>query len=184
MLRWVHLLVFFAPMTGCQGHGPTSGYWSNPLGPGAAIEVKQEIRIPAGLARVYVQYGQTLGYAAMDQYAPYCYFLMRQPLPTVQTIRPGVLRVESVSLNETEVRRTLPSRLAALTLFAGGDGRGVVAMESYMRLAAAEQPGVYALVCSGGFAAPAEAEPMRLHELREALGPLAAVRPAADASPE
>ncbi|MGD8617221.1 MAG: hypothetical protein PVI91_16410 [Gammaproteobacteria bacterium] len=178
MLRRVHITLLFSLIVGCQAYGPTSGYWSNPLGPGAEIEVKRSIRIPAGLARVYVQYGETLGYAAMDQYAPFCYFLMREPLPMVQTIRPGMLRIESVSLNETEVRRALPARVAALMLFAGadGDGRGVIAMQSYMRVASAEQPDVYALVCSGAFAAPAEAKPIRLHELREVLGPLADVR--------
>jgi hypothetical protein len=184
MFRRIYTTVLLWLVAGCQAYGPTNGYWSNPLAPGAEIEVKEQIRIPAGLARVYVQYGRTLGYGGMNQYAPFCYFLMREPRPVVQTIRPGILRVESVSLNETEVSRVLPARVAALTVFAGGDGRGVIAMQSYMRIAAAEQPDVYALVCSGAFAAPAEAKPIRLHELHEVLGSLADVRASADSPPE
>jgi hypothetical protein len=182
MLKRACITVLLWTVYGCQAYGPTEGYWSNPLGPGAEIEVKQHIRIPAGLARIYVQYGKPLGYGAMNQYAPFCYFLMREPLPVVQTIRPGRLRVESVSLNETEVNRVVPARMAALAVSAGGDGRGVIAMQSYMRVRAEGQPDVYALVCSGAFAAPAEAKPIRLNELRQALGPLADVRVAA-ASP-
>jgi len=32
-------------------------------------------------------------YAALNQYASFCYLLMREPLPVRQAIRPGLLRV-------------------------------------------------------------------------------------------
>ncbi len=177
MVRRVGLLVTLA-LAGCRAYDPTLGYYGNPLGPGAMLEVREEIRVPAGLARVYVQYGKAMGYGAIDQYAPFCYLLMREPLPVVQRIGPGILRVESVSLNETEVSRPRPLWLAAAGLFAdsNGDGRGVIAYQSYMRIAADGQPDIYALVCSGAFAAPMEAQPMRLAELRQAFGDLAEIR--------
>jgi len=160
----------------CHAYDPTRGYYGHALGPGAELQIKTEIQIPAGLARVYLQYGKTMGYAEMNQYAPFCYFLMRQPLPVGQTILPGLLRVDSVSLNETDVGRALPSTVAAVGVFAESDGRGVIALQSYMRVTAEGQPDVYALVCSGAFAAPMEAKPVRLHELKQLFGGLVEIR--------
>jgi len=173
---WVFVAVVSLFVAGCHTYDPTSGYYGNPLGPGAELQIMSELVVPGGLARVYVQYGKTMGYGAMNQYAPFCYFLMRDPLPVAQTIHPGVLRVKSVSLNQTEVSRLLPTRVAAAGLFADSDGRGVIALQSYMRVSADGQPDVYALVCSGAFAAPMEAKPIRLHELKQVFGGLVEIR--------
>lgn len=165
-----HLLV------ACQAYDPRGGYYAHALTPGAELQIMSSIDVPAGLARVYLQHGQAMGYAVLDQYAPFCYFLMREPLPVQQTILPGLLRVQSVSMKETEVRRASPYKLAALRLVADSDGRGVIALQSHMRVAAFGQPDVYALVCSGAFAAPMEAKLVRLHELREVFGALVEIR--------
>jgi hypothetical protein len=181
---WVPVTVVSLFMAGCHAYDPTSGYYGNPLGPGAELQIMTELVVPAGLARVYLQYGKTMGYGAVNQYAPFCYFLMREPLPVVQTIRPGLLRVDSVSLNETEVSRVSPTRVAAAGLFVNSDGRGVIALQSYMRASVDGQPDVYALVCSGAFAAPMEAKPMRLHELRQVFGELIEIRVRAGSMPD
>ena len=117
-----------------------------------------------------------MGCAVLDQYAPFCYFLMRVRLPVQQTILPGLLRVESVSMKETEAWRAPPNELAALRLVADSDGRGVIALQSHMRVVPVGQRDVYALACSGDFAAPMEAELVHLHELREVLGALVEIR--------
>lgn len=161
---------------GCQSLAPSGGYYDNPLQPGAEITVTQELPVPAGYARVYLQYGNTMSYAATDQYAPFCYFLMDEPLPTPQKIMPGVFRVTKVSLIETEVRRSAPVRLAAMGFFADDGGRSQIAWQSYMNLAAAHQDEVRALVCSGAFDSPMEARPIRLPEVQQALGESASVR--------
>jgi len=186
MLRrlWILVTAVSLSVAGCHTYDPTSGYYGNPLGTGAQLQIMTELVVPAGLARVYVQYGKTMGYGAMNQYAPFCYFLMREPLPVAQTIRPGMLRVESVSLNETEVSRVLPSRVAAAHLFVHSDGRGVIALQSYMRVAVDGQPDVYALVCSGAFAAPMEAKPIRLKELMQVFGELVEIREQAGSWPD
>lgn len=125
-----------------------------------------------------------MGYAATDQYAPFCYSLMREPLPVSQTTRPGALRVQSVSLNETDVRRVLPTKVTAASLLADFDGRGVIALQSYMRVSADGQPEVYALMCSGAYATPMEAKPIRLHELRQVFGELVEIRVQAGSAPD
>jgi hypothetical protein len=176
MLRHFQLTWVAWVLAGCQAVAWSGGERGNPFAAGAQIEVMRELVIPAGLARVYLQHGQALGYEAVDQYAPFCYFLMRRPEAAAQTIAPGTLRVESVSLNETEVRRALPLHLAAALVLAGGDGRGVIALQSYMRLESPDQPQVYALVCSGAFATSFEARPISADQLRETLGLVAQVR--------
>jgi len=168
-------LVLLSCFSGCQAYQPTGGYYGNPLGPGAEIRVIQEISVPAGMARVYLQYGEPRAYVATDQYSPFCYFQMREPLPVVQVIRPGVFTVKSVSQIETEVSRIHPLMLASRTAFLGGDV-GPVALQSHMIIAAEGQPDVRALVCSGAFDAPLRAQPIRLAEMREVLRGVAEIR--------
>lgn len=69
-------------------------------------------------------------------------------------------------------------------MVADSDGRGGIALQFYMRVVAVTQPDVYALVCSGAFAAPMEAKPARLDELREILGPLIEIRGRSAARPD
>ncbi|HHH42753.1 MAG TPA: hypothetical protein ENK49_01320 [Gammaproteobacteria bacterium] len=161
-------------LAGCQQAGSRNAFYDNPLLAGDEVEVLQTITIPAGLARIYLQHGKTMGYGSTDQYAPFCYFLMRDPLPVEQQIQPGVLVVESVWLDETSVRLERPLRVAGMGLAFGGD-RTPIAYQSYMTLRS-EQQGTLTLVCSGAFDMALTAQPIRLPEMREALGDFARVR--------
>ena len=147
---------------------------SSPLRAGDEIDILKRITIPAGMARTYLQHGQTMSYGATDQYAPFCYFLLNGPLPGEQQIRPGVLVVESVWLDETTVRREQPIRVASVAAVLGGD-RSPIAYQFHIRLKAADASRL-TLVCSGAFEMPLTAAPIRLHEVREALGDYAEVR--------
>lgn len=160
----------------CQSIGTTSGYYDPPLAAGSELEIRQAIVVPAGYARVYLQAGRTMTYAATDQYAPFCFLLMRQPLPVAQTIAPGTFLVEKVYLLETDVSRELPLSVATNGFLAHDGRRGLLAFQVHVKLFAAAQPDVDALVCSGAFAAPAEAEPIRLPELQRVLGAFGVLR--------
>lgn len=172
----IHLLLISLLAAGCQALAPSGGYYDSPLQTGAEITVTRELLVPADYARVYLQNGNTESYASMNQYEPFCYFLMDQPMPVVQKIHPGVFRVKKVSLIETQVRRSLPVRLVAFGLFADDGGRSLIAFQSYMTLTAQHQDNVRALVCSGAFDTPPEARPIRLPELQRALGESIRVR--------
>jgi hypothetical protein len=164
-------------LVACQSLEPGQGYYSNPLGAGAEIVLQRELLVPAGLARVYLQHGETVSYQELDQYAPFCYFLMSKPLPDAQTIHPGVLSVRAVRQEDTEVRREPPVRLASMAGFTGGWGnRSVIAMQTHMNLSAPDQPALDKLVCSGAFQMPMDAKPIRLHEMREVFGGIAEIR--------
>ncbi len=161
-------------LAACQPMPPRDGFYSSPVGPGDEIEVLRELVIPAGLARVYLQHGKTSGYAATDQYAPFCYVLLRDPLPVAQTLGPGRWAVERVWLNQTDVSLGLPRRVAARMALGGGDA-SMMAWQFHITLASQHHRRV-TLVCSGAFDVPSLATPIRLPEMREAFGDYATVR--------
>jgi hypothetical protein len=159
---------------GCQAFRVPGDFYSSPLRGGDEIDILKRITVPAGMARIYLQHGQTMSYSATDQYAPFCYFLLNGPLPGEQQIQPGVLVVESVWLDETTVRRERPIRVASVATVLDGD-RSPVAYQFHFHLKAADASHLV-LVCSGAFEMPLTAAPIRLHELRQVLGDYADVR--------
>jgi hypothetical protein len=90
-------------LAACQQPGSRKGFYTSPLLPGDEVEVLQTITVPVGMARIYLQHGKTMSYGSTNQYAPFCYFLLRDPLPAEQQIKPGVLVVDSVWLDEAWV---------------------------------------------------------------------------------
>lgn len=178
-LAWVSVCICLL-LAACQQTGSREGFYSSPLQPGDEVAVLRPITIPAGLARVYLQRGQTMGYGGTDQYTPFCYFLLRDPLPTEQQIEPGVLVVDSVWLDETSLRSDQPVRVAAMGFGFGGD-RTPIAYQFHIRLKAPQRAPV-TLVCSGAFDMAISAQPIRLPEVREALGDYAEVRVKAPAT--
>jgi hypothetical protein len=161
---------------GCQTTDPRGGFYSSPLQPGDQVEVLKDIPVPAGLARVYLQQGKLTTYGGSNQYVPFCYFRLRDPLPAEQHVRPGVFLVDSVWLDETSVMLARPTRVVSAVLgFGGGYGWSTMAYQFHIALKSDEQPGIK-LVCSGAFDSPAAAVPIRLPEVREALGEYASVR--------
>ncbi|MGW8311094.1 MAG: hypothetical protein ACWGNB_08515 [Thiogranum sp.] len=166
-----------AVLASCQGPDSRTGFYSSPLLPGDEIEILKPVTVPAGLARVYLQHGKPASYGSTNQYAPFCYFLLLNPLPTAQQIMPGLLIVESVWLDETSVRREQPVRVASAFVGVGafGGDRTPIAYQFHMKLKSADQRNI-TLVCSGAFDMALTAAPIRLPELREALGDYADVR--------
>lgn len=161
----------------CQSSGTgTAGYFSNPVSIGTELELVALLHVPAGLARVYLQGGEVRRYADIDQYQPFCYFLMQAPSPLSREIQPGVFRIVSIELREQDVRLATPLRLAYRGFLGSSDGPGVIAFETHMRLNVPDQSDPERLVCSGAFAAPGEAAPIRLAEMRQALGSWVIVR--------
>jgi hypothetical protein len=163
-----------AALIGCQTTDPRRGFYSSPLQPGDEVEVLKDIPIAAGQARTYLQQGKLTSYGGTNQYVPFCYFRLREPLPVEQRVGRGVFQVRSVWLDETSVSLERPVVLASV-LLGFGDGWSTMAYQFHITLASDQQPGVK-LVCSGAFDSPVTAVPIRLHEVREALGEFAAVR--------
>ncbi len=163
-------------LVACQSAGLKVGYFSNPVGVGTELELVESLRVPDGLARVYLQGGEVHRYGGIDQYRPFCYFLMRGPAPLARDIPPATFVVRSVELREQDVRLVTPVRVAYLGAFGINDGPGVIAFETHMKLDISGKTDPERLVCSGAFASPMEAAPIRLAEMRQALGAWVIVR--------
>lgn len=164
-------------LAACQSAGTnTTGYFSNPVSVGTELQLVKPLRVPAGLARVYLQGGEVRRYGTIDQYQPFCYFLMRGPSPVSRDIQPATFGIRSVVLFEQDVRLATPLRVAQLGVIGFGDGPGVIAFETHMRLDVPDTADPGRLVCSGAFAPPIEAAPIRLTEMRLALGAWVIVR--------
>jgi hypothetical protein len=172
MIAW--LFPWLVLLAACQNTGSRTGFYDSPLLPGDEVEILRELVVPAGLARIYLQRGKTTNYAGYDQYVPFCYFLLRGPLPAAQPIRPGVLVVEKVWLNQTTVSLERPAPVASAMALGGGDS-SPIAWQFHITLKAPDQSRML-LICSGAFDSPVAAAPIRLPELREALGDYAEVR--------
>lgn len=162
-------------LASCQGTGSRTGYYSSPLQPGDEVIMLKALTIPSGKARIYLQGGKTGSYGGSNQYEPFCYFLVRDPLPVEQQIEPGTFVVDSVWLDETTVSIEYPVRLAAAFSIGGGGSRSPIAYQFHIALKAPDQQPV-TLVCSGAFDMPITAAPIRLPEVRQALGDYAEVR--------
>lgn len=160
-------------LSGCQGNASRAGYYTSPLLPGDQVEILRELKVPAEQARIYLQHGATNSYGGIDQYAPFCYFLLRDPLPAEQTIQPGVWDVERAWLTQTTSIADLPLNLAGAGGLGGGDFP-LMAWQFHITLKGAAPP-LMTLVCSGAFDSPSMADPIRLAEVREAFGDYAAV---------
>ncbi len=183
-IRAITGLLVSLGLTACQSVGTgATGYFDNPVNLGTELELVKPLHVPASLARVYLQSGEIRRYAGVDQYQPFCYFLMHAPSPLGREIQPAVFSVMSIELREQDARLAIPLRVADRGILISGYGPGVIAYETHMRLNGSNQSDPEWLVCSGAFAAPSEATPIRLKEMRLALGSWVIVRVQASSGP-
>ena len=170
-------------LAGCQSAGSRTGYYSSPLLPGDEVIMLKTLEIPSGKARVYLQDGKIRSYGSSNQYEPFCYFLVKDPLPASQQIKPGTFVVQSVWLDETTVSVEYPVRMASvLSMGMGGGSRSPIAYQFHIALKTVDQQDMV-LICSGAYDMPDQAAPIRLPELRQALGDYAEVRVKAETPP-
>ncbi len=163
-------------LAGCQSAGSRTGYYSSPLLPGDEVIMLKTLEIPSGKARVYLQDGKIRSYGSSNQYEPFCYFLVKDPLPARQQIKPGTFVVQSVWMDETTVSVEYPVRMASVfSMGMGGGSRSPIAYQFHIALKAVDQQDMV-MICSGAYDMPDQAAPIRLPELRQALGDYAEVR--------
>ena len=165
-------------LVGCQSAGSRTGYYSSPLLPGDEVIMLKTLEIPSGKARIYLQDGKIRSYGSSNQFEPFCYFLVKDPMPARQQIKPGTFVVQSVWMDETTVSLEYPVRLVAsvfMSMGGGGGSRSPIAYQFHIALKADDQQDVI-LICSGAYDMPDQAAPIRLPELRQALGDYAEVR--------
>lgn len=178
------LLAAAALLAGCQPltvrdehsgrYVPLTGGW---------VVLHQELTVPGGTTRVFLQGGEVVAKRDLNHYAPSCSFQIRDLSDTPRKIRPDRFQITSAGYGLQEWVRALPVMVAArgrAMLADGGqdDGAAMVMYVIEMRLASARQPGVMGLTCRSALDDPAQVEKPNLQQLRAVLGPLAGLEPA------
>ncbi len=122
-----------------------------PVSPAAIVQVNQQLEIPDGKARVYIQGGAIIAYRKKDEWSTYCSLLMQQKHASGEpklSILPGQFKITKVIESE-DGQGTGRTYVASLGWFIDVNAQGayhvIYAVE--MRLSSADQPGVRALIC-------------------------------------
>lgn len=157
---------------------PSSRFYMPPVG--TVVRINQELRVPGGWARVFLQRGETVSYGGLDRYFPSCNFELSTVDEMPQLIPPGSFTVIDVRRRDEEVVRYRPVQYASRWMLAdsGGmdsGGPSMVMRTVRMKLESDEQPGMYMMTCRGGMDDPPSAIEISINEMRVALGDKATI---------
>ncbi|MGM0593313.1 MAG: hypothetical protein ACQETD_02160 [Pseudomonadota bacterium] len=138
---------------------------------GTTVVLEEALSVPAGHARVFLQFGKVREKTRLKRYQPHCNF-------EVRSVSDGSLRIEPDSFTITErledeveiVEGGAPRLVAAATLVATADSMPQLNRFVRYRLDSAHQPEVLYLTCHGGFDDPWAVQYPSLTQMREALG--------------
>ncbi len=121
------------------------------VSPAAIVQVNQQLEIPNGKSRVYIQDGAVTTYRNIDKWSTYCSVLMQQKHASGEpklSVLPGQFKITKVIESE-DGSNTGRTYVASLGWFIDVHGHRsthvIYAVE--MRLSSADQPGVRALIC-------------------------------------
>ncbi len=121
------------------------------VSPAAIVQVNQQLEIPNGKARVYIQDGAVTTYRNIDKWSTYCSLRMQQKHASGEpklSVLPGQFKITKVIESEDGFN-TVQTYVASLGWFIDVNqhrsSHVIYAVE--MRLSSADQPGVRALIC-------------------------------------
>ncbi|MFA7095651.1 MAG: hypothetical protein WC383_04120 [Gammaproteobacteria bacterium] len=174
---WLVLSVLMVVSAGgCQPvvRDESSPFYTMPVG--TLIVVNEDLPVPEGTARVIIQKGQLLPYAAYNRYYPHCRFELSDLAVRGQRIRAGEFRVEKAVREIDYFARLGVPRFVRVSLGAGDDGSSLIMETVKMQLHAPTQPEVRRMICGGAMDFPAYADPPSIREIRDTLGDLVSVK--------
>ena len=180
MYRQVTVTVAALLMTGCLQNvgirGDTFGRHTQI--PAASVVLKQDIRIPAGKARVYLQNerageGDRVSAGGFDSYKPHCAF-------EISRVDHAGFEIKAERFAVTRIQQTTVRVVSGSPIMVAGFGRWGNSQAYYAGyhfwLASDTQPGVRRMTCYGVYAEPYELYPPTLMEINAALGAIAELR--------
>lgn len=143
---------------------------------GMYLVLNQEIRVPPGKARVFLQDGAVT--AGFDSYRIHCAFEINSVEHDGVAIKPGTFVVSRVQQTVQQVVMAEPLQLASLSLGIGMWSGGSASYYSgyHFWLTSQNQPEVRRMTCFGVFAQPYELYPPTVEEIRYALGTIATLQ--------
>lgn len=176
-------LLLAVALVGCAAGPGHEARVDTPVRPGATLELREPLPLPAADARVYFQAGQVTRFHDRDRFAPWCSIGVRRSadgtLP--DAIEPGRFMVVDVRSGARAGRLPgagvkLASRMAMLDR---GGSLGHLTWTVEMRLDSVSQPRVDDLRCAVD-RAPDWRGRLGLESIRQALGDLGRISPADD----
>ena len=122
------------------------------VSPAAIVQVNQQLEIPNGKARVYIQDGAVITYRKKDKWSTYCSLSMQQKHATGEpklSVLPGQFQITKVIESEDGLgtRRTYVASLGWIIDARGFERSANAIFGVEMRISSVEQPGVRALIC-------------------------------------
>jgi len=122
------------------------------VSPAAIVQVNQQLEIPNGKARVYIQDGAVITWRNKDKWSTYCSVLMQQKHASGEpklSVLPGQFKITKVIESEDGLGtgRTYVASLGWFIDAKGYDRPVHVIFGVEMRLSSADQAGVRALIC-------------------------------------
>ncbi len=140
---------------------------------GSQIMVNKSLAVPAGHARVFLQFGAVVAKNKLDIYHPHCDFEMKQVSYGRLHIEPDTFTVTRVDDGEEQV--VLNRGGLQHVAMRVGDGGGMISMRvHYVRhwLHSERQPDVMRMTCHGGFvlSEPFDIPYPSVNDIRTALG--------------
>ena len=182
--RFVPILLAALLLGGCATQVPkdtASPYYLVPVG--SVLKIHRMIEVPPVSTRLFFQNGKVS--AGFNHYAPNCNIeVFKRDNHAVQYVKSGEYLISRVQKTQEEVVRARRLQVAARTLTmvalsGGGDGNASI-YEGYHLWLEGPDPNVMRLSCRGVYAAPSEAYPPSIDEMRQALGEIMALELAQD----
>ena len=130
---------------------PNSRHYMPPVG--TVVRVNENLMVPPGWARVFLQRGEAVSYSHMDLYHPSCNF----------------------ELYTVDERPHFASRWLAADSGMHSGGPSMIMRTVRMKLESKDQPGMYMMTCRGGLDNPPDAREISINEMRMALGDKATI---------
>ena len=118
------------------------------VSPAAIVQVNQQLEIPNGKARVYIQDGAIIAYRKKDEWSTYCNLFMQLKHASGESklsVLPGQFKITKVIESE-DGHGTGQTYVASLEWVMADRSINVI-YGVEMRLSSADQPGVRALIC-------------------------------------
>lgn len=162
-------------LSACKGSLPVGGAARDELRGSSEVILHQDLVIPAGATRVFLQFGQVIAKTDLAIYQPHCNFEQRSVSDGKARIASG--RFAIVGIREGEDFIVQGARQMYAALQRANDDYGMTQVNRYLHfnLLAAGQPEVMRLTCHGGFDFTGRAELPEPGDIHRSLGDVASL---------
>lgn len=163
-------------VSGCQTKIQTTQYGNYiPITDLATVELKEQLEIAPGQARVFIQHGAVT--RGRDEYDVFCAFEIDELKEKPQYIEPGTFSVKRVQSGATEVVQAFPIKVASNTRLAAADYSPPMISYYYHFYLDSDQPNLFRMSCYGPFDIPSETDYPVLDQINKTLSGIAKLNP-------